>query len=122
MRPATRSSASTTRRWTRWQASALARRYLARAAAAQDYTLLKVPAESRAAFFAVVDLLYAHARLPQDATAHLEERQAAWHAWQTWTRRLAVYLDGVAAGHTDPPPTVPAALVALAERQEAADA
>jgi hypothetical protein len=122
MRPPTRSSASTTRRWARWQASALARRYLAREAVAQDYTLLKVPPESRTAFFAMVDLLHAHARLPREAAPHRDELQAAWTAWQTWTHHLAAYLARVAAGQERTCPPVPDALQTLDHDEEAVDA
>jgi hypothetical protein len=122
MRLPTRSSASTTRRWTQWQASALARRYLARAAAAQGYTLLKVPPESRAAFFAMVDLLQAHARLPREAAPRRDEIQAAWTAWQTWTHHLAAYLARVAAGQEGTCPPVPDALQTLDHEAEAVDA
>jgi hypothetical protein len=113
-----RGDRTTALRWARWQTTPLSRRYLAREAAAQGYTLLKVPPACTAAFFACVDLLQARARCAglEDATV-----TAAWQAWETWTRRLAASLERLATGQEGTCPPVPDALRALLEGQEARD-
>jgi hypothetical protein len=116
--PTPRGDHTLTRRWARWQRTPLSLRYLAREAAAQGYTLLHVAPQSTAAFFACVELLQAQARCaPVDDPA----LTAACQAWETWTRRLAAYLERVAAGQKGTFPPVPEALLALRDSQEAAD-
>jgi hypothetical protein len=116
--PTPRGDRTMARRWARWQRTPLSQRYLARDAAAQGYTLLQVPPACTAAFFACVDLLQAQTRC-----AHLDDAAltAAWQAWETWTRRLAAYLERVATGREGTFPPVPEALIALLDGQEQGD-
>jgi hypothetical protein len=113
--PTPRGDRTLTRRWACWQRTPLSQRYLAREAAAQGYTLLKVAPQSTAAFFACVELLQAQARCaPVDDPA----LTAAYQAWETWTRRLAAGLERLAAGHADTLPPVPDALTPLLDHLE----
>ena len=107
-------------RWTRWQAAQLAQHTLTPAAAARQYTSIKVRQSLRPAFFAVVDLLSARVRWEDQARADADS-EPAWRAWQTWTRRLAAYLDRVATGRAGTLPPVPEALVALLDPPEVQD-
>jgi hypothetical protein len=113
-----RGDRATMRRWTRWQRTPVARRYLTRDAAAQGYTLVQVAPQSTATFFACVALLQAQARgaSPDEPTV-----QAAWQAWESWTRRLAAYLERVATGREGTLPPVPEALLTLLDAQEVGD-
>jgi hypothetical protein len=113
---------STALRWQRWQSSTVAQRYLSPDAAAQGYSLLRIPPQSREAFFIVVDLILARGHferqlprlLEEPATVPaLQEAQAAWTAWRTWTRRLAAYLERVAAGREGTVPPIPEPLRGL---------
>ena len=113
-----RGDRATMRRWTRWQHTPVARRYLTRDAASQGYTLVQVAPQSTAAFFACVALLQAQARC---ASLDDPTMQAAWQAWETWTTRLTAYLARVATGREGTLPPVPEALVALLDCQEVRD-
>jgi len=97
-------------RWDRWQHTPACQRYLAPQGAAQGYTLLQVPPEGYAAFFALVDLLQARRHL--DAVP-AREIETAWQAWQTWTRRFAAYLERCAQRKPGTLPPVPLALSTL---------
>jgi hypothetical protein len=113
-----RGGRATLRRWTRWQRTPVARRYLTRDAAAQGYTLVQVAPQSTATFFACVALLQAQARC---ASLDDPKAQTAWQDWETWTQRLAAYLARVATGREGTLPPVPEALVALLDGQEVGD-
>jgi hypothetical protein len=118
---------STALRWQRWQRSTVAQRYLTPEALTQGYTLLKFPPQSREAFFIMVDVILARGhfehQLPRllehpDTLPALQEAQAAWNTWRTWTRRLAAYLERVATGRDGTLPQVPEALYGLLETLE----
>jgi hypothetical protein len=113
---------STALRWQRWQRSTVAQRYLTPEALIQGYTLLKCPPQSREAFFIMVDVILARGhfehQLPRllehpDTLPALQDAQAAWNTWRTWTRRLAAYLERVASGREGTRPPVPEALHGL---------
>jgi hypothetical protein len=121
---------SLTCRWTPWQARHLAAGLLTPDMAAQGYTVVQVRPQLRPAFFATVDLLQARLQWEDQLCAlladpargpTLAEAQAAWTAWQTWTRRLAAYLARVAAGQDGTCPPVPEALRALGDEEATAD-
>jgi hypothetical protein len=109
--------ASLALRWTRWQQSRVAQAYLTPRAAAHGYTVLKVPPESTAAFFVLADLFLARARYERATETGSRDAQAeaAWREWQTWTRRLAAYLDRRAQGTDGTCPPLPDALKELAD-------
>lgn len=109
-------------RWANWQRSCISQQYLTPAAAAQGYTVLRVPPQERDVFFDLASLLLAHGRceirmspLLEDATTapRVEEAQAAWHAWRVWTRRLTAYLERLSQGKEGIFPPVPEAFQGL---------
>jgi hypothetical protein len=84
--------------------------------------MLRVRPSLRPAFFVVLDLLSARVHLEDRALPlladtppgpGLAEAQAAWLAWQQWTRRLAAYLDRLATGREGTLPPVPDVLTTL---------
>ena len=122
MHPHGSQPSSTALRWQRWQRSTVAQRYLTPEALTQGYTLLKFPPQSREAFFIMVDLILARGRFEHqfprllehpDTLPALQEAQAAWTAWRTWTQRLATYLERVALGREGTIPSVPEPLRCL---------
>jgi hypothetical protein len=120
--PTPEDTRDTAARWAHWQAALVSQRALTPRAAAQGSTLLKVPPQRRAAFFAVVDLLQARTNLERKGGQGLRETQTAWRAWQTWTRRCAASLARSTTGREGTGPPVPEALRTLRDDQEESDA
>ena len=108
--------------WARWQATLVSQRALTPRAAAQGYPLLKGPPQRRTALCVVIDLLQARTPLTRTGGQGLHETQAAWGAWQTWTRRFAASLARITTGREGTGPPVPAALRTLRDDQEESDA
>jgi hypothetical protein len=117
-------------RWRQWQQHLRTLEVVPADAARRDYTLLKVRPSLRPAFFAALDLWSARVhfedRLPQllhevAVVQALPDAQAAWIAWQQWTRRLAAYLERLATGREGTLPPVPAALATLLDTLEVPD-
>jgi hypothetical protein len=115
-----RSSAAV--RFAHWQASAVSQRILTPDAAAQGYTVVRIPPHSPDAFFDMARLLLARGRfeirLPRllaspPTNPGLADLQATWQAWQTWTRRLAACFERVALEKDGTLPPVPEALQGL---------
>jgi hypothetical protein len=115
--PTPRLPASLALRWARWQQSRVAQAYLTPRAVAHGYTVLHVPQESTAAFFVLADLFLARARYERATEAGCRDvhAEAAWREWQTWTRRLAAYLERRAQGKDGTLPPLPDALKELAD-------
>jgi hypothetical protein len=112
-------------RWERWQRSTISQHYLTPAGAAAGFTVVKVTPSMRPAFFDLVQLLLARARLEtqlvgvleqQDpaTTAALQESLAAWKAWRRYTVQLARAFERLAQGRQATLPPLPCALQAFA--------
>jgi hypothetical protein len=100
----------------------VSQRYLTQEGRDAGYTVLLVPPYSSEAFFTMARLLLARGsfeihllRLLEDPNRQslLTEAQAAWNAWQTWTRRLAASFERLAGGKDATIPCVPEALLGL---------
>jgi len=118
-------------RWAQWQQSLVSHALLPPDGQQREYTMLRVRPSLRPGFFAVLDLLSARVHFEDRLLRLLEEpargqtlsdAQAAWTAWQTWTRRLAAYLDRVASGRAGTLPPAPDALTTLLPDLEVLDA
>jgi hypothetical protein len=116
------SRSSAALRFAHWQASAVSQRLLTPDAAAQGYTVVRIPPHSPDAFFDMARLLLARGRFEVRLPRLLEspppcpglaDMQAAWHAWHTWTRRLAACFERVTLGKDGTLPPVPDALQGL---------
>lgn len=112
------------RRWDHWQTSLVAQQYLTPEAVARGYTLLRVPLQSREAFFDCASLLLAQLALEQHRAALLEhprtarlveDADAAWNAWRLWTRRVTAYLLRLSKGQTGTMPPVTPEMQALVD-------
>ena len=110
--------------WERWQAYNIAHHDLPPARAAAGFTLLKFTPSMRPAFFDLVRLIIARARLEaqlvhvleQDAATAptLHEAMAAWTAWQRYTTRLARAFERIAQGRQATLPPIPPEFQTLA--------
>ena len=119
-------SASPHRRWLAWQATVIGKRYL-HPSAATRFSVVPVTPSSRAALLAVVELFLARQRLEThlkqggDAPAlapELAQIEEAWHAWSTWTRRLAAYMARRIEGQAGTLPALPDVLKVLLEEDD----
>jgi len=111
--------------WERWQAYHIAQHTLPPAAAAEGFTVVKVPPTMRAMFFDVLRLIIARSRLEARLTAVLAQQDpatlaavhaslAAWTAWQRSTVQLARACERLAQGRQATLPPVPPEVQALA--------
>ena len=117
--PHPRRDRTTEIRWQRWQATLISQRMVPRVAAHDGFTVLQVPPESRAAFFACVELLAA-----QTQCAHASDPvlQRLCDAWTRWSQRLAAYLVRRARGKPGTLPALPEPLRSLLKASEVSDA